>query len=178
MVIYLARHTQSEYNVKRRLNSDPKVNVRLSKKGIKQAHQLAEKLKDADFKVIFTSEFPRTRHTADIINTEHNAEIIIDTRVNEIDTGFDGQNILKFWWALSGTVDREHQRFNDGESFADVRNRAAAFLNDLKKYGYSSVLIVTHSTLIGTIYEILSGTPFEEARKYKIPQGSYAKFEL
>jgi broad specificity phosphatase PhoE len=178
MVIYLARHTQSEYNVLRLLNSDPKVKVHLTKKGIKQAHRLADKLKDADFDAIYISELPRTRQTAVIINAKHGAEMKTDRRLNDIASGFEGQSILKFWWSLSHSQDRQHQKFNDGESFADVHDRTAAFLDDLKKTGHSSVLIVTHSTLIQTIYEIVSGKPFTKSQKYRIPQGNFAKLEF
>ena len=178
MVIYLARHTQSEYNVLRLLNSDPKVKVHITKKGIKQAYSLADRLKDVNYDAVFISELPRTRQTAIIVNAKHDAKMHVDSRLNDMNSGFEGQNILKFWWSLSKSEDRQHTNFNDGESFADVRDRAASFLADLQKKNYSSVLIITHSTLIESIYELVNDIPLSGSRKYKIPQGKYAKLEL
>lgn len=178
MIIYLARHTQSIYNVKRRLNSDPSVDVHLSKKGIQQAHDLRDKLKSENFDVIYISEFPRTKQTADIINTHHGLEVVVDTRINENLSGFEGQSAMKYLWAFHKSSDPWNERFNDGESIADVKDRVANFLQYLKQKGHPSVLIVTHGTVIETIYAVIEDLTFDEAQKRRIKQGNFAKLEF
>ena len=54
--------------------------------GIKEANLLAEKLKELNINItaIYTSPYLRCKHTAEIINKYHNAQIYEETRFNEM----------------------------------------------------------------------------------------------
>ena len=178
MKIYIARHTETNYNIDTILNSDPSVDVHLTDVGIQQAQDLAQKLAKEDFEVIFISELSRTRETATYINKYHHVPIIVDKRLNDNATGFEGRPTHEFLAAFHGSENRWHAKFNDGESLAAARDRAGDFLNDLKTKPYKAVLIVTHGYIVESIYGILHNLGHEEASAYRLAQGEFAVFDL
>ena len=178
MKLYLARHTQTNYNVEKRLNADPSVDVRLTEQGIQQAESLAEKLKDQKFDAIYISELPRTRQTAEFINQHHDLPLVVDKRLNDHSSGFEGRRIDEFMEAFAEDHDRWHTRFNDGESLAEARMRAEEFLHELKTKPYASVLIITHGYIVESIYGILHDLGHEEASAYRLSQGDFAVFDI
>lgn len=96
MKVYVARHAETNYNVLGLCNDDPSVDVHLTKKGIKQGKELAAKLKDVSFDLIITSQFPRTQHTAALVNEGHEAPTTSDTRIGDVQTGFEGKPVALF----------------------------------------------------------------------------------
>lgn len=176
--IYLARHAQTNYNVEKRLNSDPSVDVRLTELGIEQAQALAKKLSGEKFDAIYISELPRTKQTASFVNKHHDLPLIVDKRLNDHKSGFESRPTHEFMAAFDADNDRWHTRFKGGESLAEARKRAADFLNDLKTKPYTSVLIVTHGYIVESIYGILHNLGYEEASAYQLPQGEFAIFDV
>lgn len=142
MKAFFVRHGQSNYNLKDLCNDDPKKDVHLTPLGIKQSEEIAERLRDKGFEVIFVSEFSRTRQTAEIINKYHNAPIRVDTRTNERISGFEGKPTSEFEKHIS--KDRFHIKPKNGESFQEEKKRVFSFLEGLKEMKYDSVLVVTH----------------------------------
>src|SRR3989344_5432498 len=89
MKVYVARHAETNYNVLGLCNDSPDVDVHLTSKGIEQAELLAKTLKDVKFGLIITSDFPRTKQTAKIVNRHHDTPTISDSRINDVLTGFE-----------------------------------------------------------------------------------------
>lgn len=178
MRIYIARHTQTSYNVETRLNSDPSVDVRLTELGIRQAQDLAEKLAEKHFDVIYISELPRTRETAEYINEYHHVPLVVDARLNDNASGFEGRQTHEYLAAFHGSENGWHAKFNDGESLADARNRAKEFLDELKTKPYKAVLIVTHGYIIESIYGELHNLDHDDASLFKLSQGDFAVFDI
>lgn len=143
-------------------NDDPKVDVHLTKKGIKQAEALAEKLRPEKIDCIIISELPRTKQTADILNRFHKAPILVDPRINDIRNGFEGKPVEEYRAAMRAAKDRWTVRFNGGENFEETKQRVALFLNDLRKRTEDSVLIVTHQAIAKHIYGNLHNLSNEE----------------
>lgn len=162
MRVYVARHAETNYNVLGLCNDSPEVNVYLTDKGIKQAELLADSLKDAKFELVITSEFPRTKETARIVNQYHNAPTIEDPRINDVLTGFEGKPASEFREARRSADDRWAVRLNGGESFVDEKSRVAAFLHDLTQRSEESVLVVTHQAIARIIYAIANNLPNEK----------------
>ena len=63
--------------------------------GIKEAELLAERLKNQSITAIVTSPYLRCKHTAEIINKNHNSPIIEDERFNEMNYGEEWEKLLK-----------------------------------------------------------------------------------
>ena len=78
MKLYLARHAETNYNIAKLANADPNIDVHLTEHGIEQAENLAELLKDVDYDIVYISELPRTRQTAEIINITIKSSLLMD----------------------------------------------------------------------------------------------------
>jgi broad specificity phosphatase PhoE len=64
--VILVRHAQSVFNVRGVLNGDPSIPGGLTDEGRAQARRLGERLRDERIDLCVTTEFERTRETADI----------------------------------------------------------------------------------------------------------------
>jgi broad specificity phosphatase PhoE len=64
--LILARHAQSVFNVRGVLNGDPSIPGGLTDEGRAQARRLGERLVDERIDLCVTTEFERTRETADL----------------------------------------------------------------------------------------------------------------
>ena len=79
MKVYIIRHGEVPHNALKQYNNE---NEDLTKKGIKQAEELREKIKTIDYDIIICSPLIRAKHTAKIINVKEK-EILIDNRLEE-----------------------------------------------------------------------------------------------
>lgn len=143
MKIIVIRHGQTNYNVAGLHNSDPSVDVHLTKTGIDEAKQIAEQLKNESFDAIFISELPRTKQTASYINKYHKLPVQVDKRLNDIDNGFEGKKVEEYHAKRDASPDIYTFRHKNAESSEDVYKRTESFINDLKELNYTNVLIVT-----------------------------------
>lgn len=178
MKLYLARHTQTNYNARDLCNTDPSVDVHLTPTGIVQAGTLADELKNVPFQHIFVSEFKRTLQTAEIINKYHDLNIEVHPLLNDIRSQFEGRPFREYVKALDAATDRWTVRFNGGESIEDIKKRADDFVNYLRTKGYDSVLIVTSEWIIRAMIMSVKNISYEEAWALKMTQGSYMVLEV
>lgn len=178
MKVYVARHAETNYNVLGLCNDSPEVNVYLTDNGVEQAKLLAESLKDATFDLIITSEFPRTKETAQIANQHHNAPTIVDARINDVLTGFEGKSAREFRNARNNAQNRWTVRLNGGESFEDEKQRAQDFINDLKQRQEKCVLIVTHQAIAQIIYATLNNLENDKVNSIEVSNAHCFDFEF
>jgi len=172
MHIYLARHGQTNYNELGLCNADPTVDVHLSEIGINQAIALSDKLKMAVFERVYISELRRTKQTAEYINKYHNAPVVVDDRLNDNRTGFEGKPVDEFYAALSAATDKWTARFNDGESLTDTKLRVKSFIDELKTTGLDSVLIVTSMSIVQAFYGLVNNLSAQQAWDFQVHKGS------
>ena len=155
MKLYCMRHGETGYNRLGLCNDDPSVDVQLTDTGIRQAEAAAEMLKANPIARIITSELPRTRQTAGIVNRYHNAPITSHPALNDIRTGFEGRPVSEYFAAVSH--DRLHQRVNGGESLLDYKKRVLGFLDWLDKQPRQDTLVVVHEETLRVIKAQLDG---------------------
>jgi probable phosphoglycerate mutase len=178
MKLYLARHSETTYNVQQILNSDPNNIVHLTELGIAQSQKLADDLRDVPFDVIYVSEFARTQETAEIINAGREIPMIIDARLNENGTGYEGIHTSEWRKAMADSGDMWNVSFNGGESLGHAYERIAEFLRDLESKSYTYVLIVAHGFGVQALFGQIEHKSNDEAWKYFIRQGEFEVFEL
>lgn len=152
MKVYVIRHGQTNYNLDSLCNSDPSKDVHLTEKGIQQAESAANKLKDKELDVIYISNLKRTLQTAEIINVHHGLEFVEDARIGDRKTGFESKPASEFFAAVDASNDKVNAKFNDGESFAEERERVFGFLDELVSKNYRTVLLVTHAEIMTIIH--------------------------
>ncbi|HRQ86863.1 MAG TPA: histidine phosphatase family protein [Candidatus Saccharibacteria bacterium] len=178
MKLYLARHAETNYNLQKLANADPSVDVHLSENGIQQAENLAELLKDVPYEIVFISELPRTRETAEIINKYHNKEMVVDGRINDNKTGYESKPVIEWLDALDVSGDFWNAKFNGGESLNEAAARAQEFIEHVKTLGHKAVLVVTHGFMTQAIFGHIENKPIDEAFQFNLPQGTYAEFDI
>ena len=141
MKVYIIRHGEIPHNALKQYNNE---NEDLTKKGIKQAEELREKIKTIDYDIIICSPLIRAKHTAKIINVKEK-EILIDNRLEERNPGdLNGKPISytnrEEYWNYYTKI-----KYGTSENIQDFFKRVYAFLDELKTKNYKSVLIVAHS---------------------------------
>ena len=130
MNIILVRHAESEAN-RLGITQGQTIDTSLSKSGLRQAKQLAERLKDEKIDIIYSSDLKRAKETADEINRYHKLKIIFDRRLREMDYG--NENL---------------------ESFI---TRCKVFMKSFQKEK-GNILIVAHGGINITIMAITTGS--------------------
>lgn len=170
MKIYVIRHGETNYNFLGLHNADPKVDVHLTEKGIGQAQEIANQLSNVDFDAIFISELPRTAQTAAPLAKTKNLTPIVDPRLNDIDSGYEGQSVATYHEARNSSYDPFLFKVPNHESSAEVYDRTASFLKDLSTKNYQNVLIITSAHNLRHFRCILDRLdPREEMKKKHVP---------
>ena len=144
MKLYIVRHGQTGYNI------DNKVcgisDVELTSLGKQQAKMASEQLKDISLDMIFASPLQRAHETAKIINENHQLEIKIDSRVQEINFGqFEGViNNKEFQYYKQNHA----LHYPQGESLFQVVHRVYSFLEELENNNQDSNIVKFKSKMI------------------------------
>ncbi|HCP09037.1 MAG TPA: hypothetical protein DIT25_04560 [Candidatus Moranbacteria bacterium] len=133
----------------------------LSETGIQRVKNLKEQIKDKHFDAVFCSDLKRAVDSANILwGATH--EIISDKRLRECSYG-------KYNGGSSGMVEPMQEKmviekFPEGESYEDVKNRVAGFLEFLKEnYDGKSIAIVAHKAPQLALDVLLKGKTWEQA---------------
>lgn len=93
MKMVCLRHGESEYNLRGLCNADPAVPVSLTPKGRLQAAAAAQRLRDVPIRRVYVSRLKRAHETAAIVNASHCADIYVDGRLDDRNTGYEGQPV-------------------------------------------------------------------------------------
>ena len=95
MNIFVVRHGQTEWNVMKKMQGS--ADIELNEKGLSQASDTADMLRDLAFDIIFCSPLKRAKQTAEIINDDRGLNIIFDERLRERNYGeFEGTSKSSF----------------------------------------------------------------------------------
>ena len=126
MKVYIVRHGEVPHNALKQYNNQ---NEDLTKKGIKQAEELREKIKTINYDIVICSPLVRAKHTAKIINVKEK-EIIIDNRLEERNTGnLSGQPLevtnREEYWNYNTTI-----KYGTSENIKLFFDRVYNFLDE------------------------------------------------
>lgn len=167
VTLYIVRHGETVWNTEKRMQG--RHDSSLTERGVEQAELLAERLKNINFSVIYSSPLGRTVKTSQIIGLQRNLPIIKEDRLIEMDLGdWEGltqEQILKkneeqlynFW-------NKPQLYISDGgEEFSDVRKRIKPLIKDIEnKHDNEKILLVTHSITLKTIMSNFEGRSLEK----------------
>lgn len=142
-MIYYVRHGETDFNL---FNiSQGQLNSSLNKTGLKQAEEVAEKLKDYKFDIAISSPLNRATQTAEYILKYHDLNLILDSRIVEVGKG-NLEGTRNPQWKYDRFFKNPH-KYN-GETQEDVYNRVDSFIKDLEKYKGKNILIVGHGEVL------------------------------
>ena len=155
---YFVRHGEADYNLLDRVNAHPNVKNDLTITGREQATCCATSLENASLDLIYCSEFPRARQTAEILNERRRLPILVDSLINE--TGaFAYEGKPTHLWRGAQVPDRVSAVLPGCEPFFEMRQRLMAFLEMLRQNSQQGILIVSHEEPIQIMLGILGGIP-------------------
>ena len=159
MKVFFMRHGHTYCNEKKLHNGQ--LDEELDAKGVEQARQASEAMKDMTFDVIYCSPLLRARHTCEIIN-RRNQPVIYDDRLKERTLGvLDGKS-----WRAEGYSGQQHFNYyhhyavEGAENWPDLFRRVQSFLDMLREtYTNERILVVCHGALIRAVHFSLCGIP-------------------
>ncbi len=143
------RHGEATISVNDLINTDVTKNahVTLTELGRKQAAATAKALKKNRIDLVVSSDFIRTKQTAEIIAQEVGATVTTDSRLDEYEVGptFEGKT-TKEYHAHLAHVSRFHAKPEGGiETWLDVRTRLFDLLHELdRRYEGKTIVLVSH----------------------------------
>ena len=168
------RHGQTAYNTEKRYAGT--IDVPLNEKGIRDAKNAAEGLKDYDFDVVISSGLKRAIRTAELLTARRNILIIKNELCNERNYGrMQGFNYIEVEEidppVLYIKLNNDFHSLNppDGETFFSLRKRAKAFNNYLfQNYIGSNILVVSSSAFLQQMHGVFRGTDWKESLRNEI----------
>jgi len=165
-VFLLIRHAENEYTIKKQM-AGRLPGVHLTKKGVKQAESVAERLAGLTVEAIYASPLERTMETAAPIAEKLGISVVPREGLIETDIGdWVGMKIsqlkrLKLWRTVQGLPSRFH--FPGGESFIDAQIRICREIDTLAEMhkDKSLVICVSHADPIKLAVAFFMGIPLD-----------------
>lgn len=166
---FVMRHGEADHNVKNICSSDRDFPHHLTKKGEEQAIEAGKKLKNKKIDAIYCSPFIRTRETAKLIAKEigfDENKIIFDDRIVEFGFGdFNSKPYIDFLKYDETNIKNYADRFPNGESYQDSKNRIGDFMYDIdSKHKEENILVVTHGIFHEVLPAILEGADAKRSK--------------
>jgi broad specificity phosphatase PhoE len=179
MDLLLIRHGVTQHNAERIfMGHDP---VPLSPEGRRQVERLAERLDHEGVTRIVSSDVLRALQSAEIVAGRLGIAVETDRALREVDVGeargFSYTGAAERWPGLL-SPDGE-ARFPGGESFADVADRAAAYLRRFViREGTGRVLVVSHGGVVRGVAARLLGKLLSEIGTFAVDNASLSVIRM
>ena len=182
-VILLIRHGENDYVKTNRL-AGRLPGVHLNEKGQKQAQALAEHLKEAPIKAVYSSPLERALETAAPIAQALGLEVQLRPGLTEVNIGeWQDQRIkaltrTKLWKLVQRAPSRMH--FPGGEMFADAQYRICQDLDAIARgHDPKDMLVcVSHSDPIKLAVAFFLGMPLDTFQRLSIVPASITTLYL
>lgn len=180
--VYLVRHGETEWNAARRIQGQS--DSPLTEKGVFQAKQIAERVRNEGITHVISSDLGRTKRTAQIIADACGCEITTDPRLRELHMGvletreLDKLSSKEEAWRkqmVDGTPDG---RIPDGETMSELATRMHEALNScLNLPAGSKPLLVSHGIALGCLVSTLLGLPAHAERRLRLRNCSLSRVD-
>lgn len=176
-IVLLIRHGENDYVKKGRL-AGRLPGVHLNKNGRTQAEALAERLKGAPIKAVYSSPLERAMETAEPLAKALELDIQVRDGLIEVDFGewqdqrLKGLGRTKLWKIVQLAPSRF--RFPGGETFADAQHRMRQEIDAIAAQHEAKDLIalVTHSDPIKLAVAYYLGMPLDLFQRLSVSPAS------
>lgn len=188
-ILVISRHAESEWNLLGKWTGWTDVN--LTEKGMREAEQLGEIIRDIQFDAAYTSELKRTQQTCDGIlrgkGDQADLERIIAKPLNERDYGdLTGKNKWEVKDEIGSEAFQGIRRGWDypvpgGETLKDVYARAIPYFQSEilpRLQRGENILLVSHGNTIRALMKYLDQIPDEEIGKVEMPFGTLLVYKF
>lgn len=164
----ILRHGQTIYQTRKKNFCYPHPEnppIKLTEKGVKETKKSAKLLKKAKIDLIFSSDFPRTCQTAEILAKELGLKITFDKRLRDVNIGIYHAKPKKDLWQdfPRYSEKRFFQAQPKGESWLECQKRIVGFLKEIdRKYQGKTILIVSHGDPLWLLEGAVRGLKVKE----------------
>ncbi len=179
--LILARHGETEWNEKSLIQGAQ--DIPLNKRGVSQAHKLADRLAGEQLAGIYTSNLQRAVKTAEIITNKHNLAVKQKPNLQEINFGiWEGKSFAEIEEEAPDWIEKWKSRPDlngppQGENLTQLRNRAATVLEEIiDTHQGEKVLVVSHGGVIRALVSHYLGMPLADS--WQLMQGNTAVNKL
>lgn len=183
MAVYLARHGETDWNLKGLIQGH--TDIPLNETGKKQAFELAAAIKDKGISIrkIYSSDLQRARETAEIAAQVLLVETEALKGIQEVNLGrWEGYT----WKQVRELFPDEYRKWYnnrryevppEGESYEQVLQRVVPVLSRISSEE-ENVLVVVHSAVIMALLSYIYEKPFEEmSRNFRTSNGEIIELE-
>lgn len=154
-VVYFVRHGQSEDNAAPVFQAPDSP---LSKKGVRQANFIADRVASLTFDTLISSPYARAKKTAEAISVATNKPIVLSKLFIERvkPTSINGKPFTdsaanKTWREWEKSIITPGLRIEDGENYEDIMTRAENALDYLYQRPEKTLVVVTHGYFLRAI---------------------------
>lgn len=160
MKIWLVRHGQTDLNKDKRMQG--LTDAPLNETGIRQAHEMHDKIGDVKFDAVYASPLRRAVKTGAIVAGIDPKDVIIDRRLIEVDFGRYEKHkyyllgpAMTLYWAFPEVFPAP----KTVETVDSMVRRSRSFLQEIEKKNYDNVLIAAHGGILRACNGYLSDRP-------------------
>ena len=181
MEIYVVRHGQTDYNVKKVFQGH--IDIPLNETGEKQALETASKFRNIDVDMILVSPLQRTLQTAQPISQITGVPITIEERLIERSFGDMEGHQNREDWNIKMMLDYEkNYDIENIEPIQSLFKRIYDFLDEItEKYKDKRLVLVTHGAVSQPIECYFNGMPevvdFEHLEPLTLKNCEVRKYE-
>lgn len=183
--IYLVRHGETEWNEKGLIQGH--TDIPLNKKGVKQAKDIAKKLRTVNFTSVFSSDLLRAKKTAEIIALEKKITIKTTVALRERYFGrYEGKHfdflhkeeVRKLLTTYKELAKKSHPDVETVETDEELLARFIPFIREISVgYPGKKILFVTHGGIIRWFLIHLGYGNIKTLPPGSISNTSYVKIE-
>ncbi|OHA81122.1 MAG: hypothetical protein A2675_00890 [Candidatus Yonathbacteria bacterium RIFCSPHIGHO2_01_FULL_51_10] len=165
------RHGEATQNENDTVSSRPENPHHLTDKGRAQVAHTAGELKKKHIDLIISSDFVRTKETAELVAKEFGislTDVIYDERLREINAGvFEGKTWAEYHATFKNKSDRFTLAPEGGETLVHVKERVGELLYELEqKYKGKTILLVSHGLPLMSLIAISKGLDRKEILEF------------
>ncbi len=166
-----ARHGGTTYNVERRVNGDPSIEVGLTDDGRAQAALLGLTLAQVEIDLCVHTRFARTLETARIALEGRDVPLLEEPDLDDIRVGeLEGDSLDDYRaWKAQHTRD---DAFPGGESLNDAARRYAAAARRLLDRGERFTFVVCHDIPVRYLVNAAAGSGELDGPNHVIPNAT------
>jgi broad specificity phosphatase PhoE len=184
MQIVLVRHGATDWNLEHRCQGS--TDRALSETGVRQAEEIAIRLRAETVHGVYSSDLTRARQTAELIGQQHGLPVEIETRIRELDHGqLEGLTFAEIKQSYGGFLSRWRSEPAElevpgGERLIDVAERAWAGLNRIAaRHGAAdNIVVVSHNFPIVGIVCRITGTHLNSYRNFHLDPCGMTRLQL
>ncbi|MGC9975020.1 MAG: histidine phosphatase family protein [Gaiellaceae bacterium] len=156
----VARHAESECSARGIVNGEPNDGCRLTERGKEEARALGRSLVGRELDLYVTSEFRRTRQTAELALAGRELPWLELPELNDIRVGAFEGGALDLYTSWAHTHEPEEQPAGEGESRLEAAARFVRGFRIVLAREESVILVVTHGLAVSFLREAAAGRTF------------------